>query len=62
MAFSIATAKAIAISESQLYASDCPRYEEFSCDRVGLAKQRVTLWQVLNWEKEDVAVDPVARQ
>jgi len=39
-----------------------PRYEEFSCDRVGLARQRVTLWQVMIWEKKDDAVEPVSRK
>jgi len=58
----LAIAKAIAICKSQSYAFDCPRYEEFSCDRVGLARQRVTLWQVLIWEKKDDAADPVARK
>jgi len=62
MSFYLAIAKAIAIWSSQSDAFDFSRYEEFSCDRVGLSRQRVTLWQVLIWEKKDDAVEPVARK
>jgi len=58
----LAIAKAIPICKRHSYAFNFPRYEEFSCDRVGLAWQRVTLWQVLILEEKDDTVERVARK
>jgi len=47
----VVIARAIAIGESQPSAFECPRNEEFSCDRFGRSRHRVTLWKDFIWAK-----------